>query len=213
RTMDVEVMAYSESSKQTTIRRGDGQVFTVPISMFDENSQKQIIEIAPAPKASLAARLSVGKRRERKEDSSYMKIQTLTGQVVIQNKTLKIDFKGKGSAFLVARQTARYKNREEDYGKILAREDFDINVAGGKEFRFECEPIKTEYDSDRDDSNIGGWEYYGWLLIIQDSDGEVYLADTSIGNLKTEIEESELYAEQLLSLQKDQQVEKNLQSR
>lgn len=56
-----------------------------------------------------------------------------------------------------------------------------------KEYAHELQPITTKYDSDKDSSNIGGWEYDGYLLIIQKPDGKILEAKSSIGPLKTTV--------------------------
>lgn len=215
RTMSVEVLGYTQSSGNTRIKRlPDGAIFNVKISMFDSASQDKIIAAAPKARAKLDAKLSVGRRRERVEDSSYMKRQTITGKVAIENDSRDIDFiNGKATVLLVARQTKRYADDDADYGKILHKEKFDTSLKAGQSFNYECKPVVTEYDSDRDSSNIGGWEYYGWMLIIQEADGTVHSVETSIGNLKKEVDENPELGEVYLGLEVGKLVEKNLANR
>ncbi|MEM7698753.1 MAG: hypothetical protein AAF236_10150, partial [Verrucomicrobiota bacterium] len=207
REMTVEVLAYTESSRNVKIKRvADGQVFNVKIDVFDTESQTRIAENAPKAHAQLEVDVSVGRRRERLGDSSYMKKQTITAGVKIENESRDIDFEGgKGILFLIARQTSRYANDEEDYGKVMAREEFQFSVNPRDEpFEFEAKPVITTYDSDRDYTNIGGWEYYGYVVVIQDSDRDIHSVSTSIGNLKKDLESTPVLAKSLLGLQADQ---------
>lgn len=214
RSMEVEILAYTESSGNLKIKRSDGQVFNVKIDVFDTESQAKIKANAPKAKADLVIRVSVGKRRSRQGDSSYMKDQTISASVAIENDSRDIDFKGgKGTLFLIARQTKRYADDAADYGKVLGKESFPVSALPGDSFEYEAQPIVTSYDSDRDSSNIGGWEYYGYLFILQDEDGEIHSVDTSIGNLKKEVETYPATAKKLLGLSKEQLVEKDLSRR
>ena len=215
RSMEVEVLGYTASSGNTRIKRtSDGAIFNVKIDMFDSASQEKIKEVAPKARAKLVSKLSVGRRRERLGDSSYMKKQTITAKAAIENDSRDIDFlNGKATVLLVARQTARYANREEDYGKILHKENFNVSIRAGEDFSYECKPVVTEYDSDRDASNIGGWEYYGWMMIIQDEDNEIHSVETSIGTLKKEVDETPAIGEIYLSLTVGKHVEKDLANR
>ncbi len=215
RAMTVEVLAFTESSKNVKIKRvPDGAIFTVKADIFDAESQKRIVEAAPKARANLLIKVPVGRRRKNVPGSSYMETQTITAKVQVENDSRDVDMTGgKGTIFLIAQQTKRFADRAENYGKVLAKETFDISVAAGQEFEYECDPVVTEYDSDRDSTNIGGWEYYGWLLVIQDSDGDVQYTETNIGNLKKETEDDPSVGENYLSLRKDQEIEKNLTDR
>ena len=48
RTMEIEVISYSKSNGIARIKRKDGNLFNAKLSLFDEESQKQIIAAAPA---------------------------------------------------------------------------------------------------------------------------------------------------------------------
>lgn len=212
RSMEVEVISYVPRTRMTKFKRTDGQVFEVKIDVFDLESQKLILDHAPKPKAELVIRTSVGKRNKRQAGSSYMKDQTISATVTIENDSRDVDFsKGKGTLFLIARQTRRYSDRDEDYGKILSKQTFDVSVEASEERAFEAQPVVASYDSDRDETNIGGWAYYGYLFILQDSEGNVYSVECSIGNLKKDVEEDPVLAKKILPLENGSLVEKNLE--
>ena len=71
--MDVEVMSFTKSSGNVRIKRKDGTIFNVKISLFDEESQKKIAQAAPVAFPELDIDISVGKRRQKQSDSVYMK--------------------------------------------------------------------------------------------------------------------------------------------
>lgn len=184
------------------------------LDLFDAESQEKIKSVAPRPVAELESKLSVGKRRERQGDSSYMKNQTITATMRIVNESRDADFvNGKVTVFIIGRQTARYSDRSADYGKILSKQEFRATAHPGDEFEYECKAVVTSYDSDRDSSNIGGWEYYGYAFIIQNEDGSIHTAETSIGNLQTEIDEDPGHAAKILALAEGALVEKDLERR
>ncbi len=214
REMSIKVLGYTKSTGEVKMSRSDGQVFVVNLNVFDTESQGKIIAAAPPERARLAISVSAGKRRERKGDSSYMKNQTVTAKAKVENESRKINFsKGKGTVILVARQTARFANRDEDYGKILLKQQFNIDVEAGREFEYECKPLVTSYDSDKDSSNVGGWMYYGYVFIVQNEDGTIASATTSIGNLQKTVEEVPEASRKLLALSEGAVVQKNLSAR
>jgi hypothetical protein len=214
RSMEVDVLAHTPKTGQTKIKRTDGQVFNVNINMFDEASQKRIVENAPKPSAELLVRVSVGKRRKRQGDSSYMKDQTITASITVENDSRDIDFNdGTGTLFLIARQTRRYAEDDADYGKVLSKQTFRITTKADKEASYEAKPVITSYDSDRDSSNVGGWEYYGYLFILEDDEKAIKEVVTSIGNLKKDVESDTTLAKKLLGLSQESIVQKNLEKR
>jgi len=209
RTMEIRVHSYTESSGNLRLERvDDGRFFNVKIDLFDAESQEKIKEVAPRPVAELDAKLSVGRRRERLGDSSYMKRQTISSSMRIAHF-----MNGAVTVFIIGRQTSRYADREADYGKVLLKQNFRASVRAGEEFEYECKAVVTEYDSDRDSTNIGGWEYYGYAFIIQNEDGSVHTAETSIGNLQTEMNEDPEHVKTVLALSAGATVEKNLERR
>ncbi|QQL44226.1 hypothetical protein [Sulfuriroseicoccus oceanibius] len=212
RKMNVEVLSYTEGNSSTRIQRtADGAIFDVKLSLFDAESQAKIKQSAPKVRADLNASVSVGRRRERIGSSSYMKRQTLTATVKVVNKSMKINFlDGTGTLLLVARQTKRYADDDADYGKILSIQTFTPIIHSGGTFEWDAKPVETKYDSDKDRSNIGGWEYYGWVLVIQDTDDTVVAVETNIGNLQKETRADPSIGKIFAELEEDELVKKNL---
>ncbi len=211
RSMDISVISYTKATGETKIKRADGAVFVVKLAMFDEASRKKIIAAAPKERADLLIKPSVGKRRKNQPGSSYMEDQTITASVYMKNLSRDIHFEdGKVTVFLVARQTSRFADRNADYGKILSRQTFNFSLKPDQDVKIECKPIVTSYDSDRDSSNVGGWEYFGYMLIIQEKDGSIHSVETSIGRLKKAMDETPGSGKVFLELREGQMVEKDL---
>jgi archaellin len=211
-TMEVEVLGYTKSSGNLRIKRSvDGQIFNTKIEMFDEASRKAIEAVAPAMMPELRVDVSVGKRRAREGNSSFMKTQEISTGLKITNGSRDIDLaRSKFTVLLMGRSTKRYRDREADAGIVLSKESFEQSVAAGKFVEYECKPVVTSFDSDFDDSNIGGWEYDGYVLIIQDEAGKIIDAKSNIGPVQTETLKDPEQLKKALNLNKDTVVERNL---
>ncbi len=211
RTMEISVISYTKSSGNVKIKRDDGTVFNVNLNLFDSDSQSKILAAAPKARAELLVKPSVGKRRKQQGNSSYMKDQTVTASIYMKNVSRDIEFmSGKVTVILVARQTRRYSERDQDYGKVLAKQSFNVSIKPSEDTKYECKPIITSYDSDRDSSNVGGWEYYGYMVIVQEKDESIHTVETSIGSIKKVLEETPEAGKIYLKLQVGQMVKKDL---
>lgn len=214
RKMTVEVISYTESSGNVRIKRADGQFFNVKLDIFAPASQDEIVANAPKAKAELVIKVSVGKRRKQQGDSSFMKDQTISASFTVENDSRDIDFpEGEATLFLIGRQTRRYSEDSADYGKVLSKQKFPVVVKAGEETKLEARSIVTSYDSDRDYTNVGGFEYYGYLLVLKDADGEVHTVETSLGQLKKDVEEDPSMGIKLAAIGEGALVQKNLKAR
>ncbi len=186
RVMNVEVMSYTKSSGNVRIKRDDGNIFNIKISLFDKESQKKIEAAAPAAFPKLNINISVGKRRQKQARSTYMKSNLVTISAKIKNISRDVDMaKCRFTIFLIGRNSKRYADRSMDWSKILSIQKFDTALTAGKEYSHELDPIATAYDSDKDSTNVGGWDFDGYLHVIQDPDGQIIMGKSSIGPLKT----------------------------
>lgn len=185
--MTVEVLAYTASSGNVRIQRtGDGQIFNTKIDVFDAASQERIIANAPKELANFAMDVSVGKKRRDIGSSSYMENMTITTSVKVVNQSRDIDLDETNfTVLLVARNSRRYADRSQDWYKLLSAQKFSTKLAAGKSSEHELKPIETSYDSDKDDSNVGGWEFEGYLLVAQDATGKIVATKTSLGPVST----------------------------
>ena len=211
-SMDVEVLAYTKSSGNVRIKRtSDGQIFNVKLDAFDAESQKKIADAAPVAMPKLNIEVSNGARRAREGNSSYMKRQEITASVSVKNESRDIDLaKTKFTVLLIARNLLRYSQEDADTAKVLLKENFAEELLAGKELEYECQPVVTEYDSDRDSSNIGGWEYDGYLLVLQDSDDKIVGAYTNVGPIEVTTLKDPALLKNALALPVGREVQRNL---
>lgn len=186
-SMTVEVLAYTASSGNVRIQRtSDGQIFNSKIDLFDAASQERIIANAPKELAKFEMDVSVGKKRRDIGSSSYLENMTITTSVKVANQSRDIDLDETDfTILLVARNSSRYADRSQDWYKLLSTQKFSTKLAAGESSEHELKPIETAYDSDKDSSNVGGWEFEGYLLVAQDKSGKVIATKTSLGTVST----------------------------
>lgn len=198
-TMAVEVLSYTASSGNVRIRRGDGQIFNTKIDAFDDASRERIIANAPKEVAKFEMDVSVGKKRRDQASSTFMENMTITTSVKISNLTRDIDLgETNFTILLVARNSRRYADRSQDWYKILSVQKFSTQLPAGKLSEHELKPVATSYDSDKDSSNLGGWEFEGYLLVAQDPSGKILATKTTLGQvLTTTIKEEKRIVEAL----------------
>ncbi len=187
REMIVEVLSFSPMTRQTKIKRlTDDKVFKVNVKVFDEASQKKIIAEAPPAMADLKISVSTGKRRKTVANSSYLKDQVVTATVKVENESREAGLKeGKFTILLVGRSMERYSDRDVDKAMILSKQTFTATIQPDGDFEYECKPVVTRYDSDRDSTNIGGWEFDGYLLVVKDEKGNVVAKSTNLAMVET----------------------------
>ncbi|MBC8128328.1 MAG: hypothetical protein H8M99_14400 [Gloeobacteraceae cyanobacterium ES-bin-144] len=195
RSIDIELVAVSGESV-TFRRQGDAKTFTLAISSFADDSQKLIRAKAadiPAALPKIEANVVIGKRRK-KEDSWYMETQEVTSTVKLTNAdptnaspalTGKIIFLGQ-------------EQRTPDLLCVLSTQSFDATVEATKTFSFETKPFFTTYDSDnKGQGNVGGYQYYAYVLIVKDAAGKIILDETSNGTARLAIKNKPKLLEEL----------------
>lgn len=184
--MTVEVISYTASSGNVRIKRGDGQMFNTKISVFDQTSQEKIIANAPKEVAQLDLDVSIGRQRARQGKSAYMQDMTITTSVKVTNQSRDIDLaETRFTIVLVGRNSKRYADRGQDWYKVLSVQNFSTQLVAGKASEHELKSIETSYDQDKDSSNVGGWEFEGYLLVAQDAEGRIISTKTTLGEVGT----------------------------
>lgn len=194
-TMTVEVLSYTASSGNVRVQRSDGQIFNTKIDLFDPPSRERIIANAPKETAAFAMDVSIGKKRRDQARSSYMENMTVTTSVKVTNQARDTDLaETKFTILLLGRNSRRYADRSQDWYKVLSVQRFSTRLTAGKSSSHELSPIETSYDSDKDSSNLGGWEFEGYLLIAQDEEGGILATKSTLGavNAVTAKEEKRL---------------------
>jgi hypothetical protein len=184
--MTVEIVAYTASSGNVRIKRTDGQFFNTKVSVFDAASQEKIIANAPKALPDFTFDVSIGRQRARQGNSAYMQNMTITTSVKVENKSRDIDLDQTNCTIvLVGRNSRRYADRAQDWYKVLSVQKFSTQLAAGKGSEHELKAVETSYDQDKDSSNLGGWEFEGYLLVAQDEKGNIIATKTTLGEVGT----------------------------
>jgi hypothetical protein len=211
-SMKIEVLKYTASSGNVRIQRNpDGTIFNLKIDLFDAESQAKIKEAAPKAMPKLDIKVSAGARRATVGNSAFMERQEITATVEVKNTSRDIDLaETKFTILLVGRNTRRFANRDDDGAKILSNQSASGSAVAGQSLRFEFKPVMTEYDEDKDSSNLGGWDYDGYLLVMQNKNGEIIEAKTSIGPVESDILKDHTLLKKAIALKEGTQISRNL---
>jgi len=212
--MTVEVISYTASSGNVRIKRADGQLFNTKIDVFDPASRELIIANAPKELAEFEMDVSIGKKRRDQGSSSYMENMTITTSAKITNQSRDVDLdETKFTILLVARNSKRYADRSQDWYKVLSVQNFSTQLVAGKFSEHELKLIETSYDSDKDSSNLGGWEFEGYLLVAQDKEGKIIATKTTLGQVLTTTVKEEKRIREALLLREDTETNHDLTPR
>lgn len=213
-SMTVEVLSYTASSGNVRIKRADGQIFNTTLDVFDAASQEKIVANAPKEVAKFEMDVSIGKKRRDQGSSTYMENMTITTSAKISNVTRDTDLgETNFTILLVARNSRRYADRSQDWYKILSVQKFSTQLPAGKFSEHELKPVATSYDSDKDSSNLGGWEFEGYLLVAQDPAGKILATKTSLGTVSTTTVKEEKLILDALKLGEGMETEHDLKPR
>jgi hypothetical protein len=113
-----------------------------------------------------------------------MQSMTITTSVKVENTSRDIDLDQTNCTIvLVGRNSKRYANRAYDWYKVLSVQKFSTKLVAGGTSEHELKAIETTYDQDKDSSNLGGWEFEGYLLVAQDEDGNIIATKTTLGDV------------------------------
>jgi len=192
RSLIIQLVALADETVTFT-RQGDAKEYKLPISQFDQGSQERIRTQAGEMAASGGAKapaaapykiqpgVVIGKRRRDKGDSYYVEIQDITCTVKLTNLNSTARAEGlKGSIVFIGRNT-----RKPDVYNVLSTQNFEAVVDGSGTFSKDMEPFKTSYDSDNKGAgNLGGYQYYGYVLALHDSTGKLILTETTTGSFR-----------------------------
>lgn len=213
-SMTVEVLSYTASSGNVRIRRADGQLFNTKLDVFDAASQEKIIANAPKEVAKFEMDVSIGKKRKDQGSSTFMENMTITTSAKISNVTRDTDLgETNFTILLVARNSRRYADRSQDWYKILSVQKFSTQLPAGKFSEHELKPVETAYDSDKDSSNLGGWEFEGYLLVAQDTAGKILATKSTLGPVSTTTLKEEKLILDALKLGEGMETEHDLKPR
>jgi hypothetical protein len=161
------------TADQVTLKRTDGQVFTIPRSTFVAEDQKHIDQWLKTNAAQkpwrLAVRVSSGKNDRHSNDDAMLDFddrrQQLEPGVTIKNEeTDRALENAKGFLLVLAKNV-----NDTSELRVLGREEFSASLKPGESMIHEGNPIKLIYD-DKAYAKFG-WKYYGYLMVLKDHKG------------------------------------------
>jgi hypothetical protein len=196
RTIEIQLISLAGDTV-TFSRKGDSKEFNLPITHFADTSQDLIRKQAallPAVLPKIEPDVVVGKRR-RKDDSFYMVRQEITSTVKLTN----LDKNNAVPPVDVTLIFLGQNRRTPEILTILSKQSFEASIEPGKTFSKEMRSFITAYDSDNKGfGNIGGFQYYGYVLAILGPDGKISSYTTSSSTVRKQIEEKRHLLEELL---------------
>ncbi len=198
RSIEIVLDSVTEDSV-TFSRSGDTKVFTLPMSHFAEASQfliRKQAELLPVEIPKVEADLMIGNRRRKDGDSSYMMRQEITPVVKVSNTyTKKETPELHGKVVFIGQD-----RRTPDALGVLCVREFDVPVlkAAGT-FATELAPFVTKYDSDNKGyNNVGGLEYFGYVLTLANKDGRIVYDLASAGTIRKALNEGRHLLEDIM---------------
>ena len=182
RTLEIELLSYV--GKEVKFKRIDNsKEFTVPLTQFDGPSQTKITELAttlPMVLPPFDIEVVIGKRSEQ-GSSYYMKNQTVTTTVKLKNKSNTEALPAlQGRMIFVGRD-----QRTEDDFIVLSTQEFKLEMPAGGKCDRELRPFVTSFDGDQEGrGNVGGYQYYGFLIVFMDDKNEIVYDYTTSGPIR-----------------------------
>lgn len=199
----IEIDIVSLAGENVTFRRpGSPKEFTLAVTQFDESSQEQIRKQAaalPAPPPKLSVDVVIGKRRTDKADSYYMKTQEVTCVVKLTNlSNTNVVPSLKGKIVFIGQNTRTPANFT-----VLSNQNFEASMETGETVTRSTENFRTSYDSDNKGvGNVGGYQYYGYILALTDEAGTIVFNQTTTGSFRKALESKESLLKQVIDYRK-----------
>jgi hypothetical protein len=201
-TIGIELMALDGDSV-TFCRPGNPKEYTLPISSFDETSQKLIRQEAaklPVALPKIKPEVVIGKRRK-KGDSYYMVRQEITTKVKLTNLSTRTPVPPIKATVVYIGQN----RRTPSVFTILSKQSFETSIEPAATTENELKTFSTSYDSDnKGQGNIGGFQYFGYILAIRDDQENIVLTDISAASIRQELADKPTRLKELLELKKGQ---------
>lgn len=126
----------------------------------------------------------VGKRNSPVGNSSFMMTMTMTPEIIIESAQTQPMASASATFLLVTMETSAKYSRGEEELIIATSETKGIPaVAKGSRRSIEFKPLSSRYDSDRDDSNVGGQEYKYYIMAVFADDNQFLHFETNCPEL------------------------------
>ncbi|MDB6006306.1 MAG: hypothetical protein JWR15_3293 [Prosthecobacter sp.] len=137
----------------------------------------------------LRIQAKVAKRNNPIAGSSYMMMMTMTPEVIIESAQTQAMASASATFLLVTMDTSAKYQRGEEELVIATSETLGIPaVAKGSRRNFEFKSLSTRYDSDRDDTNVGGQEYKYYIMAVFADDNKFLHFETNCPELSRHLQ-------------------------
>ncbi len=182
RALEIELL--SAVGKDVRFKRVDNaKEFTVPLTQFDGPSQAKIKDEAatlPPELPPFDIDVVIGKRHD-EADRFYMVDQKISTTIKLKNMSNDVALpKLKGRMVFVGRD-----QRTEDDFIVLSAQEFKVGLDPAEKSENELESFVTRYDGDsKGRGNVGGYQYYGYLIVFMDDKGEIVYDYTTSGPIR-----------------------------
>lgn len=138
---------------------------------------------------SLHIQAKVGKRNSPVGTSSYMMTMTMTPEVVIESARTQPMASASATFLLVTMETsAKYRRGEEELIIATSETKGIPAVSKGSRRNIEFKPLSSNYDSDRDSTNIGGQEYKYYIMAVFADDNQFLHFETNCPELSRHLQ-------------------------
>jgi len=211
RSIAIELISMADNS--VTFRRlGDPKEFTLPVGNFDQTSQDLIRKQAaalPAVMPKIQPDVVIGKRRQEANGSSYMVKQEITGTVKLTNLSTSASVPAiTGKIVFIGQNTST-----PGLFSVLSSQSFQASMKPGETFTKETDAFFTSYDGDNKGSgNVGGYQYFGYILALMDDTGNVILSLTTTGSFRLALASRTGLIKQVVNLPKGTELSDKLES-
>ena len=164
-------------------RASDNKEFTISPDSLSPESKMLILKESKSIKERyppLDADISISKRRQKDNDSYYMKKMSITSKITLTNRNHKIPCPPCKINMVFIGQD----QRDPKIFNVLSNQQFKVTPTPDGVLT-ETAPFNTSYDSDnKGEGNIGGSKYVGYLLIITDKNNKVIHTKTLYSKIK-----------------------------
>jgi hypothetical protein len=179
----IEAQYIDGNSEQVSLRLKNGRIFKVSLDTLCENDREFCINTQlelnrQNSKLKKDSRIEVSffkkKRKTLVEENNCGQddfIQSFEPSVLIVNKDINKKFLDNTVTVIALGQSVEKKT---EY-KLLMKESFKFNIEPKGEYRWTGNPFTVKYDDYAGNGYIFGHKYTGYILIIENSDGECVL--------------------------------------
>ncbi|MBK8093496.1 MAG: hypothetical protein IPK32_16335 [Verrucomicrobiaceae bacterium] len=167
----------------------------------DKAAQAEIAKKYP----SLRLQIKVGKRNKPVQGSSFMKIMTMTPEVVVESASTQPIAAMSATFLLITMETESKYRRGDELLTVATNESLEIPaVPKGVRRNFEFAPLESRYDSDRDATNVGGQVYKYYIAAVFADDKKLLHFETNCPELDKHLKAHPELREKFLAMKPEQ---------